>query len=162
MKKALLASGAIATLGIAGFVGATTVSAASETQSRGIDGLVTKIAERFSLSKDDVQKVFDEERQAREAEREQAMKERLSQAVTDGKLTQEQADLIIAKHEEMQAFRDSLTGKTDAERRAAMDEKRAELKQWAEDNDIPSGYGLFGGGRHGGFGRGERMPDTDS
>lgn len=154
MKRALLASGAIATLGIAGLIGVGSVSAATNTPNGGMDTLVTKIAERFSLDKADVQKVFDEERAAREAEREQAAKDRLARAVTDGELTQEQADKVIAKQQEMRDFMSSLTDKTADERRTAMQTKRDELKQWAADNSIPQRYLHLGAGHHGGRGFG--------
>ena len=134
------------------------------TQARAEDGtgatsIVDKIASRFSLNKDDVQKVFDENRTEIRAEKEQSYLDRLSQAVTDGKLTTEQKDKLVAKHAELETFMTSLQGKTATERRAAMDTKRTELEKWATDNDVPDGYLMMMGGRggHGPEGRGMRM-----
>lgn len=151
MKKSLLIGGTLATVGVAGIVGLGSASAATTTSGT---SLVDKIATTFNLSKDDVQKVFDADRAEHQAERTQAMQDRLAQAVKDGKLTQAQADAITAKHAEMQTFMDSLKDKTAEERRTAMDAKRDELQQWAEDNDIPQQYLKFGrgDGPRGGFG----------
>jgi hypothetical protein len=114
--------------------------------------IVEKIASKFNLNKAEVQKVFDEERTVHEAEHQQAMKDRLAQAVKDGKLTQDQADKITAKQAEMKAYMDSLKDKTHEERHMAMESKRTELEQWAKDNNIPTEYlGKMGGrGGHGG------------
>lgn len=162
MKRVLLASGAIATLGIAGLIGVASVSAVSDSSAGGVDTLVTKIAEKFNLNKDDVQKVFDEERAVRIAEREQVMKDRLARAVTNGDLTQDQADMIVAKHQEMREFMEGLADKTADERRAAMQQKRGELNQWASDNNIPLRYLRLKGGHHGGHGYGGRGMHHDT
>jgi hypothetical protein len=59
--------------------------------------------------------------------------ERLTQDVTDGKITSEQKELILAKHKELEG---------------------ATLEAWAKENGINSSYlmGGFGGGKHGGMG----------
>ena len=88
------------------------------------------------------------------------MKDRLAQAVKDGKLTQAQADKITAKMAEMKTFMESQKDKTKEERKTAMEAKRDELKKWAEDNDIPEGYMPMGHGGPGGRGHGpEGMRD---
>lgn len=134
--------------------GAGLVNAQSSTS--GGTSLVDKIAQKFNLNKSDVQKVFDEDRASHEAERQQKMEERLTQAVKDGKLTQAQADAIKAKLQEMKTFMDSLKDKTEQERRDAMKTKMDELKQWAADNNIPKGYLPMGHGMMGGH-----RPDRD-
>ncbi|MBI5654978.1 hypothetical protein HZC53_05005 [Candidatus Uhrbacteria bacterium] len=124
--------------------------------------IVQAIATKFNLNKDDVQKVFDEQRAANQAEMqakgEQRFTDMLTKAVADGKLTQTQADLIKAKHEEVQTFMQSLKDKTPEERQAAMKNQADSLKRWAKDNGIPAGYlpmGFGMGGERGGFmGRG--------
>ena len=79
--------------------------------------------------------------------------------MTDGKITQAQADLITAKHAELKTFMESLKDKTAAERMEAMKTKMDELKQWAEDNDIPLQYLHLGmKGPHGKFGPRMGMP----
>ncbi len=157
MRKKLIVLSAIAAVTATTLGGVGIVSAHS--QLNGSSDLVDKIATTFKLDKNEVQKVFDEDRQAHQAEREQAMKDRLSQAVSDGTLTQEQADKITAKQTEMRAFRDTLKDKTDDERKAAMDSKREELKQWAKDNGISDEAARFLGpaGGHGPRGEGHMM-----
>lgn len=131
--------------------------------------LVTAIAQRFNLNVSDVQQVFDEQkaqmdaqreeqRTQMEAQREQIFTGRINQAVTDGKLTQDQAAKILAKKAELEAQKTSLEGKTKEERRTAMTtmkEQMDSLKQWATDNNIPQEYLPFLGF---GMGRGHGGP----
>lgn len=153
MTAAVLAGTTTGALATAGVVRAATDSSQSPESS-----LVDKISATFNLNKSDVQKVFDEEHAARQAERETREKERLAQLVTDGTITQTQADKITAKRAEMRTYMESLKGKTAEERRAAMESKRTELKQWASDNGIDEQYVMHMGGRGGGSGmrRGDR------
>lgn len=156
MKKSLAIASAITSIGLASIASVGLVGAAQSTTS-GSNTLVDKIAQKFNLNKDDVQKVFDEDRQTHEAEHGQKQADRIAQAVKDGKLTQEQADKITAKLKELkaqrEAERDSMKDKTEEERRIAMETRRAELEKWAKDNNIPLEYlhGLGGRGRVHGF-----------
>lgn len=90
-----------------------------------------------------------EQKSQMEANQTKRFNDRINRAVTNKKLTQDQADKIIAKYAELQAFKLTLVGKTPAERRAAMKTELASLKQWATDNNIPQGYIMFGGARIG-------------
>jgi hypothetical protein len=132
-------------------LGVQTANAATDTSTDPMSGLVQKIADKFNLNKDEVQAVFDAQRTEMEAERTQEMKDRLAQAVKDGKLTQDQADKITAKLAEMKANREDLSGKTPEERHEAMKAARDEIKKWAEDNNIPMEYLRIVGGGHGGL-----------
>lgn len=154
VRKSVVAASAIALLGLTALHAAPTYAASNST------GLIDRLVERFSLNRDEVQTVFNEHRASMTAQHEQAMKDQLAQAVTDGKITQAQADLITAKHSELKTFMESLKDKTMEESREAMKTKMDELKQWAEDNDIPLQYlhvgmkgphGKFGGPRGMGF-----------
>lgn len=127
------------------------VSLAANAQANDGNTLVDKIAKKFNLNKDDVQKVFDENKAEHDAERQQKLEKKLDKAVSDGKITSAQKDQIIAKLDEMKSFFDSLKDKSPAERRAALKTKRAELQKWAKDNNIPKGL-LMPGGLHPGFG----------
>ena len=49
---------------------------------------------KFNLSKDEVQKVVDEQHATMQAERETQVKADVAKLVTDGKITQAQADAI--------------------------------------------------------------------
>ena len=159
-KKVLL------TAAVVSVIGAGSLGFAAHAQGGG-DTLVDKISQRFNLNKDDVQKVFDEERSARQSEHQQKYEDMLNQAVKDGKLTQAQKDKVLAKHnelkKEMEQKRDEMKNKTQVERqqlmeqrRTEMDKKKAEIEQWEKDNGIPTGYlmprmgdGPGGRGMHG-------------
>jgi len=143
LQKSLLVAGTITAVGL-GSLGAASVASAA-TSNTGSDSLIDKLATKFHLNKDEVKAVFEENRAAHKAEREQEMKDRLAQAVKDGKITQDQAEKITAKATEMKTFMESLKDKTPEERKSAMDAKRDELKKWAEDNNIPKGYFPMGG-----------------
>jgi len=155
VKKSVIIAGAVATIGLAGAGGLGVASAAGNVQSSATNNsLIDKLASKFNLKKADVQAVFDEDRTARQAARQQQVEERLTQAVTDGKITAAQKAAILAKQAELQAKmnadRASMPDKTPAERRALMEQNRAELKQWAADNSIPAAYlRLVRGGVHG-------------
>ncbi len=156
MKKSIIALSAAATLGLGSVLGIHATHAATVSSGTSI---VDRLVSKFNLNRDEVQSVFAEDRQAHAAAHEQSMKERLAQAVTDKKLTQEQADLIISKQKEFQDYHDSLEDKPKTEERAALTSKMNETIQWAKDNNIPQEYLLLGPGGmrgHHGF-KGERM-----
>jgi len=68
-------------------------------------------------------------------------------------MTQAQADLLSAKHAEMKTFMASLTDQTMEERHEAMQTKRDEMRQWAQENNIPFQNIPFGmPGHHGQMG----------
>ena len=69
----------------------------NDGQSSLIDALVSK----FNLNKSDVQSVFDEHRQAQQAERETERLDTLKQALADKKLTQAQYDHILQAWEDI-------------------------------------------------------------
>ncbi len=149
--------------GVAAF-GTTAIHAATNTNTatrpNPMANLITTLSQKFNLNQADVQKIFDEQhvqmRQERGAKHTEELKTRLAQVVTNGKLTQVQADLIIAKHTELRTFAESLKDKTPAERQTAMKTKIDELKKWAATNGIPEQFAFFGqmGGHGGGRGPG--------
>lgn len=151
--KRLVVAGAIAA-GVMTLGAGAIFAAEAPSQSSRIGNLVSAIATRFNLNPSDVQKVFDDQRAADQAQmqakRADAEKARLAKLVTDGKLTQAQSDAITAKMAEVQTFMASLAGKTPAERQSAMKAERDSLTQWAKDNGIPDQYLLrFGDGMRG-------------
>lgn len=154
MVGGAVASIGIASLGSAGLVSASTNSGNDNPKQSLIDSIATK----FNLNKDEVKKVFEENHEAREAEHEQKMADRLAQAVKDGKLTQEQADKLATKlqemHETREANREEFKDKTPAERKAARQAERDAFKQWLADNNIPNEFG--GPMERHGEGRGHR------
>lgn len=154
-----MVGGAMASIGVASLGSAGIVSAATNSNSNNPkQSLIDSIASKFNLNKDEVKKVFDEQHESREAEREQKMSDRLSEAVKDGKLTQDQADKLPAKlkemHEAREANHESMKDKTGAERKAARQAERDAFKQWLTDNNIPEDFGGPMGQK--GEGRGHR------
>lgn len=151
MKKNLLIVASMATVGLGLGVPAVMATTAS-AQSNNNSSIVDKLSSKFNLNKNDVQKVFDEERASHMADREKAFTDRLATLVKDGKITQAQADKITAKHSEMKANMEAMKDKTREERHKAMEQKRADLQKWAKDNGIDEKYVMGGGPEAGGPG----------
>lgn len=159
-SSTLIAAGAIALgLTVTGIGVTYAATGSTGTGNNPMSNLVTAISQKFNLNQSDVQKVFDEQHAQMEVQHEQAFKDRLAQAVTDGKLTQDQSDKIVAKMAELKSQRDAdkatFASLTQAERQAKMQARAAELKQWAIDNNIPADFSPFNmGGRGPGMGKG--------
>lgn len=135
----------------------------TSAQENGIrDSLIEKLVSKFNLNKDEVTKVFNEEREARRAvndtERQKRLEEKLNLAVTNGKLTNDQKQLILNKMAELEkeriANREAHANLSFEERKNEMNKHRTELEKWASDNGIDLEYLMVGFGR--GMG-GERM-----
>lgn len=135
--------------------------ASADTANSPHESLIERIASKFNLNKSDVENVFNEDRKAHQAEMTAKFEERLTQAVTDGKITEEQKTLILQKHKELQTERESdrenWKNMTREERQTEMQKRHDELKAWLEANNIPTDlFPNFGemdrAGRHGGEG----------
>ena len=114
-------------------VGAIGILPASAQEAPDYPPIIQKLADRFGLNVEEVQDVFEEERAEHHAQMLDSFEDRLSQAVTDGKITEEQKQKILDKHEAMQAYRE-------------------ELKTWAEEQGIEFPFmAMFGGHHHGGM-----------
>jgi hypothetical protein len=156
-SKSLMLAGAAA-IGLSA-MGAGAIHAASSTTSTDpMSSLVQAIASKFNLSTTDVQAVFDTQKATMDAQRQADQKTRLDQAVTDGKITQAQEDLIVAKQAEEQTFQDSLKSMSQTDRDTAMKAHMTALQKWATDNSIPQQYLMMG---HGGPGGGHGGPGGD-
>jgi len=120
--------------------------------------IVQKIAERFNLNVSDVKQVFDEERDERRADRYARFTERLNDLVSEGKLTEDQKDAVLAKHEEMQNQIEELRNLSFEERKTKMQEVHDDFKSWAEGQGIDlSTIGPLGGPFGRGMGHGMGM-----
>lgn len=118
----------------AGVVGAGALSglALADSADEKYPPVVDKIAEKFNLNKDEVQKVFDEQRAEHQAEHKQRLEEKLNQAVKNGKITEDQKTKLIAKLEEMRKNRQDQRAENREQREAVRDE----FKKWADENGI--------------------------
>lgn len=162
----------MSTIGLAGL--AATGMASAATNQSGQDTLVDKIAQKFNLNKDDVQQVFNEQHQAREAEHQAKISERLQKLVDDQTITPDQKTAIEAKlkelHDQHEANKDSLKDLTPEERKAKREQARQDLENWANEQglDLTKLRGIFqgphmgpGGPGHGPEG-GNENPSTDN
>lgn len=106
--------------------------------------IVKKLAERFNLEEDEVEAVFDDVRHEHHMVMHETLSERLSQAVSDGSLTEDQKNAILAKHDEMQADREAIRWEfadmTADQRREQMQERHEEMLSWADENGIDPKY----------------------
>jgi hypothetical protein len=157
MKKKLFIP--VAVLALLGGVTLISATAFVQANSEGsYPPIIQKLVERFGLNEEEVKAVFDEVREEHRAEMQSRFGERFNEAVESGDLTEEQKQLILAKHEELraerEANRESFQNMTWEERREVMEAQRAELESWAEENGVDPKY-LFGGlGKRGGCLRG--------
>lgn len=129
------------------------------------NSLIEKIAQKFNLNKDEVQKVFEEDREERKTQLEERFNQMLDEAVSKGDLTEAQKNLILAKRAEMQKEREAQMSErrnkgerpSKEEMKSNQEERKAEreaLEKWASDNGIDIKY-LMG---LGGFGKGHGGP----
>lgn len=171
-SKRIAATLVLGTLAIAGTIGAGSAFADESNK----ESLTQKIAARFSLSEDEVNSFFEEEKATRQAESAQKQEDKLTQLVTDGKITEDQKALLISKQEEMRtsmeenkgnqkADREEMKNMTKEEReadreskKAEMEASRAEMESWLETNGIDKELlptlGMGGGHKGGHRGQG--------
>lgn len=175
LKNKAIIIALILTLAGMGIWGKTNVLAQNTTPGP-FSTLVQMIADKFNLNKNDVQQVFDQYKSDRQNSMQAQFEQKLDQAVKDGKITEEQKKLILAKHQELisqrqnqmqnrqnmtpeqrKAEMQNMQGKTQEERKTIgeakktkMETERKELEDWAKQNNIDPQY-LFGG-RRGHFG----------
>lgn len=145
--KILLPAITVVITGIAAF-GAMNSFAQTTTDPQ--MSIIQKIAQKFGLNESDVKAVFDEERLAHQQKMQAKFEAKLTQAVTDGKITESQKKLIITKQAEIQklhqADKDSMKNLTPEERKTKMNEERTALEKWAKENGIDIRYIFFGMG----------------
>jgi len=144
LQKYIIA-GAVVASGASAVLGVQAANAASRTSPE--QNIVSKIATTFHLNEDDVQKVFDQQRQEREATRMQKFQDKVKTAVKEGKLSQNIGDQLVVRIKDLVNYRDSLKDKTPKERREAMKIKVDELVKWAKENNIPEELYHSGMGR---------------
>lgn len=150
-KKIIISAIALAILSLVSVLGVRSVRA----DEKGVyPPIVKKLVERFNLNTEEVQQVFDEAREERQQEMQARFEERLNQAVSEGKINQEQKEAIIAKKDEMKANRGKFKDLAPEERHQNREAHRQEMETWAEENgiDLDLVPMLLGGGHRGGFG----------
>ena len=91
-----------------------------------------RIAEHFNLDESEVTSFMEQMHEERHEQMQERMQTHLDDKVADGTITEEQKQLLLEKHNEMQAEREQLR----QERQAEREEHRAEMEAWAEENGI--------------------------
>src|SRR3989344_4239859 len=116
-----------------------TSSFVSAQDTTGPDSLVAAIAAKFNLNQSDVQSVFDEQREKHHSQMKVNLEQKLSQAVTDAKITEAQKQAILTKlsgiHENKPNF-EEFKNLTEEQRKAKMEEKKTEMETWATQNGL--------------------------
>ena len=155
IKKKIVVSALVLTI-LGASVIATNQVFAQGANTGPFSTLVQKIANKFNLNKDDVQAVFDQFKTDHQTATQNQFIQKLDQAVRDGKITDAQKQLILAKQQELQANRkvnfDNFKNMTPDQRKTAMQAQKQVLSDWAKQNNIDLQY-LFSGrmGRFGGM-----------
>ena len=155
-------------LALAGVIAVSSLGVGSVRAMEGEQGLplIQRIAERFGLNQSEVEEVFTQYRVEHQVEMQARFEEKLAELVTAGTLTQEQADAMTEKHEEMRADHEALLGASPEERKAYAQANHDEMEAWASEQGIDSslfrelgpekGRGGHGMGRaEGAFGDGD-------
>ncbi|MDD3480713.1 MAG: hypothetical protein PHW75_00585 [Patescibacteria group bacterium] len=137
-------------LGLALGLGATAVSYANaaDTTSETLPPIVSDLTEKFNLNQDEVGTYLAEVRAEHQAERETALTTSLDTALADGKITKEQYDAILERHEEIKATREPMY-----QNRGKVKGRTDGLRAYLEDEGIDTsilpvreGFGQRNGG----------------
>jgi hypothetical protein len=158
-KKTIITIATVSVLSGGLIVATNAFAQTSANGQNGVPSLVQEIADKFHLSTSDVQSVFTQYQQQMKTKREANYESYLQNLVTTGKLTEEQKQLIFNKHNElisqMQSNLKNFKTMTPAERKAQMQSSMQDIKNWAQQNNIPLQYlrpNGWGMGRFGRFG----------
>lgn len=134
-KKLIIPVATLLTLGLIAY-GTTKAYADSETES---PPFVQRFSQKLGLSEEKVQGAMDEMREEKQLQMQNRFEERLSAAVQNGDITEDQKQMILSKHEELRQERLG---------------QREELEAWANENgiDLQFLHMGMGHGMKGGFG----------
>lgn len=144
--KALTTAGVGAAIVAGSMLAVTTANAHFYGNS---DERAAALAERFDLDAVEVQRYFEEKKAEKSVEREEKRNQHIASLVSDGTLTQEQADALDAKWDEMKSKKDALKEQelSSEEMREQFEQSRSEFNSWAESEGIniedikPQGFG---------------------
>lgn len=155
LKSALIIGAGVATVGVGGGSLAATSSAMSGSTSASTSvhaswkdefdtKLASALAAKYDLNTDEVKGVIDEVRAQIIDEKRFAT---LQQALSDGKVTQDQYDYVVAAVKEIGSLRDdyrqAITDQQRADIKAELKTKTTDLRTWLEEQDIS--MSLLGG-----------------
>src|SRR4030043_1625048 len=121
LKSLSLAVGALAVGATLGVAGLNTISAATNSSN---SPLIENLAKKFNTTTDEVKGVFEQTREQRQEEMKKQIEENLTQAVKDGKITEDQKNTILSKMTNIQTQMEE-----------AMN-AREDVKNWVDDNNL--------------------------
>ncbi len=128
-KTLIVASAITGAVGIAGI--STTAMAA--TSNSDYPPIVQKLADKFHLNPMDVQQVFKDEQATHNKDRQQKLEDKLTAAVKDGKLTEDQKTKLLAK---LDSLKSEFKTENHQDRMVNHQKLHDELEAWAKDNGI--------------------------
>lgn len=148
-KQAMIIGAGVLAIGASGLGVSATTSALQDSDGESQNGIVSALASKFNLKEDEVNEVFNDQREERSEAMKAEREESLKSALNDEKISQAQYDHITSAWSELDQIRDG--EKTDENRQKA-NTIRKELHVWIEEQNIDkSALGMpEHGGRHGG------------
>ena len=131
--KALSTVGVGAAIVVGSMLAVNLASAQTSQEDRQVER-ASQLAEKLGVEVSEVEAAFAELKEERQAEREAARAEFIAGLVSDGTLTQAQADQLTEFKAEFKAEIEALkeSGAERDEIKAAMEENRAEIEAWAD------------------------------
>lgn len=126
----------------------STAEAQEATGMRDRANMVNAFSQKLGIDPDKAEEAMEQVRAEHQAQMQEALTEDLEEAVSSGKLTEAQKQLILEKHEELKSTREqrqlSRAQLTREERLAQREQERSELLDWAEANQIDPEFISFG------------------
>lgn len=131
-KKFVIGAAALTITAAAGTATALAATPAASNSST-YPPIVQKLADTFHLNPADVNKVFQDQKQMNQQQRQQKLNDYLETQVKAGKITEDQKNKMITKLEDLHS---QLKNDTKGQRHQDMQNLRSQLEQWAKDNGI--------------------------
>ncbi len=147
-KKAKIIAAAAFIIGTSAIgTGVTYANTKQKQKNPHIADIIEALAEKFDLDSSEVevviQDVLELQRKENEANYEYEFTNKLNEAIKESRLKQVQADLILAKKEELKDFMVDFKSLDEDERKELMKSHMKEMKDWANKNDIPEEFMKF-------------------
>ena len=160
IKKGIITATAVSTAAT-GFLGSAAFAQEIDAPKVDRPSIAERIAERFNLNLEEVKTFFTELKQQRKEKKQEKrgekIQERLRTAVANGELTEDQAQRILSKLQELKAehegLRDQLKEMTPEDKREFMQAKKDRIQTWADENDIDAKW--LKPGKHNKRGKGQ-------
>lgn len=108
----------------------------TEQSANGFPNIIQKLIDKFNLNPQEVTQVLEEAREEHQQQAQADFEENLNKAVENGKITEDQKNLILAKHQQMKNSKENWENLSPEERREKGKAIKEDLKTWAEQNNI--------------------------